>query len=195
MRAPAGLLLAAGGGRRYGRPKALVELHGALLVERALRVLAEGGCSPLVVVLGAAADEVLARADLPAAVVVCNTDWESGMASSLRAGLAVLQDTDAAAALVLLVDTPGIGAAAVRRVGAAAGPGAVAVATYAGRPGHPVLLGRDHWPEVMRTVTRDTGAREFLAAHPDLVRQIACDDVADNHDVDVPGDLPRGHST
>ncbi|MDP9240958.1 MAG: NTP transferase domain-containing protein [Actinomycetota bacterium] len=190
MSVPAGLLLAAGGGRRYGRPKALVELAGALLVDRALGVLADGGCTPRVVVLGAAADEVISRADLSGSTVVRNAAWESGMASSLRAGLTALQDTDADAALVLLVDTPGIGAAAVRRVGAAAAPGAVAVATYAGRPGHPVLLGRDHWAEVIRTAHRDAGAREFLAAHPDLVRQIPCDDVADNADVDVPGDLP-----
>lgn len=190
MSTPAGLLLAAGGGRRYGGPKALVKLGGDLLVDRALRVLTEGGCTPRVVVLGAAADEVISRADLPAATVVRNPAWESGMASSLRVGLTALQDTDATAALVLLVDTPGIGAAAVRRVGTAAAPGSVAVATYAGRPGHPVLLGRDHWPEVIRTARGDTGAREFLAAHPDLVRQIPCDDIADNDDVDVPGDLP-----
>ncbi|PZS36743.1 MAG: molybdopterin-guanine dinucleotide biosynthesis protein A [Pseudonocardiales bacterium] len=187
---PAGLLLAAGGGRRYGRPKALVQLDGTLLVDRAMRVLADGGCAPLFVVLGAAADEVVARADLPAATVVRNADWESGMASSLRAGLTALQDTGATAALILLVDTPGIGAAAARRVAQTTAPDALAVATYAGRQGHPVLLGREHWAEVIRTTRGDAGAREFLATHADLVRQIPCDDVADDDDVDVPGDLP-----
>lgn len=166
-------------------------LDGSTLVDRALRALAAGGCAPLVVVLGARADEVTAAAELPGATVVRNDDWPSGMASSLRAGLTALAGTDAAAVVVLLVDTPGIGAAAVRRVAGYASPAAVAVGTYAGRPGHPVLLGRDHWAEVIRSATGDAGAREFLAARPELVRSVPCDDVADPSDVDVPGDLPR----
>src|SRR5437588_1746517 len=94
----AGLLLAAGGGRRYGMPKALVERDGRLLVEHAAQVLRAGGCDPVVVVLGAAADEVRRRADLAGAIVVDNPDWADGMGSSLRAGLAALASTGAPAA-------------------------------------------------------------------------------------------------
>ena len=81
----AGVLLAAGEGSRFGGPKAVAELDGERLVDRAVRVLRLGGCDPVVVVLGAAVVEV-PGADL----VVVNPDWATGMGSSLRAGLAAL---------------------------------------------------------------------------------------------------------
>ncbi len=180
----AGLLLAAGEGRRYGMPKALVEHGGRLLVEHALETLRDGGCDPVVVVLGAAADVVKIRADLTGAVVVDNPDWARGMGSSLRTGLAALERTGARAAAVLLVDTPGITAAAVRRVSDGGGPRALRAASYGGRQGHPVLLGRAHWAGVAELAVGDTGARPYLAAHE--VSLVPCDDVADGADVDRP---------
>ena len=180
----AGLLLAAGGGRRYGMPKALVERAGRLLVEHAAQVLRAGGCDPVVVVLGAAADEVRRRADLAGTIVVDNPDWADGMGSSLRAGLAALASTGAPAATVLLVDTPGITAAAVRRVSGAADPQDLRAASYRGRQGHPVLLGRAHWAGVAELAAGDVGARPYLAAHD--VTLIPCDDVANGADMDHP---------
>src|ERR1700712_5033323 len=82
----AAVVLAAGGGRRYGMPKALVEYDGSLLVERAVRT-ARAVCDPVLVVLGAQAVAVWRRADLSGATVLANVDWETGMASSLRTGL------------------------------------------------------------------------------------------------------------
>jgi nicotine blue oxidoreductase len=188
----AGLLLAAGGGRRYGRPKALVEIGGRLLVERALATLAAGGCDPLVVVLGAAADEVTARAELPGATVVVNAGWSTGMGSSLRAGLAALAPGPAVATVVLLVDTPGVTPEAVRRIAGYAGPGALVAATYHGQPGHPVLLGREHWAGVAALAVGEVGARRYLAGHPDLVRPVPCEDIADGTDLDVPAPADPG---
>lgn len=114
----AGLLLAAGGGRRLGgRPKALLRHRGRPLVEHAVRVLREGGCGPVHVVLGASSDRVREEADLSGCVLVDNPGWEEGMGSSLRAGLDSLTAAAAVdAALVCLVDQPGIGAEAVARV-------------------------------------------------------------------------------
>src|SRR5919206_2585815 len=86
MTTVAGLVLAAGGGRRYGMPKALVEHGGSLLVERAVRT-ARAVCDPVLVVLGARAVDVWRTADLDGATVLANKNWESGMASSLRTGL------------------------------------------------------------------------------------------------------------
>ena len=87
----AGLVLAAGGGSRLGRPKALRSATaGELLVERAARLLADGGCAPVCAVLGARAAEVRATAALPGTSIVDNPDWPTGMASSLRVGLAAL---------------------------------------------------------------------------------------------------------
>ena len=186
----AGLVLAAGGGSRYGSPKALVRLRGRLLVERAADLLAAGGCDPVVVVLGAAADQVLAAARLPRTGVrtVVNPDWPSGMGSSLRVGLAAVP-AEAEAVVVTLVDTPGLGPESVRRLVAAGGPDGAAQATYGGRRGHPVLLGRTVITEVAAAATGDRGAGPWLAAHPERVRLVPCDGTGDPRDVDVPDDL------
>src|SRR5919199_6964985 len=161
-----GLVLAAGGGRRYGMPKALVEYEGSLLVERAVRT-ARAVCDPVLVVLGAQAVDVWRRADLDGATVLANEDWETGMASSLRTGLDGLRGWPGRidAALVLLVDMPGMTPAALTRLAGHAAPGALATATYDGVRGHPVLLGREHWAGVAETATGDEGARRYLAAH------------------------------
>lgn len=185
MSAVAGLVLAAGGGRRYGMPKALVEHDGSLLVERAVRTAREV-CDSVLVVLGAQADEVVRRADLGDATVVVNDEWATGMASSLRAGLTALGERTGPidAAVVLLVDMPGMTPAALARLTDAADPAALAIATYDGVRGHPVLLGRDHWTGVATTATGDEGARRYLAAH-DVV-EVDCTGLADPTDLDVP---------
>jgi CTP:molybdopterin cytidylyltransferase MocA len=181
----AAVVLAAGGGRRYGMPKALVEYEGSLLVERAVRT-ARAVCDPVLVVLGARAVDVWRQADLDGATVLANRDWETGMASSLRTGLDGLRGWPARvdAALVLLVDMPGMTAEALTRMAAHAAPDALAAAAYDGVRGHPVLLGRDHWAGVIGTATGDEGARAYLAAHD--VTEVDCTGLADPTDLDVP---------
>lgn len=181
----AAVVLAAGGGRRYGMPKALVEYQGSLLVERAVRT-ARAACDVVLVVLGAQAVDVWRSADLAGATVLANGDWETGMASSLRTGLEGLRGFPGTvdAALVTLVDMPGMTPEALSAVAAHAAPGALAVATYDGVRGHPVLLGRDHWAGVIGTATGDEGARRYLAAHE--VTEVDCTGLADPADLDVP---------
>jgi CTP:molybdopterin cytidylyltransferase MocA len=182
----AGLLLAAGAGRRYGMPKALVERDGQRLVERAARVLADGGCDPVVVVVGAAADRVRPLAGLSGCRLVDNPDWSTGMGSSLRAGLATLSTTAAMAVVVLLVDMPGITPEAVRRVAGYASADALVMGGYGGRRGHPVLLGRNHWRAIAARADGDAGARGYLREHTGHVLVVPCADVADDRDLDVP---------
>jgi nicotine blue oxidoreductase len=164
----------------------LVRHEGSLLVERAVATVRDGGCSPIVVVLGAAAAEVRATAQLGDATIVENEGWKSGMGSSLRAGLEALASLDADAALVLLVDTPGITAEAVRRVAAKSGRDALVAATYGQRRGHPVLLGRDHWSGVASLASADIGARAYLTARAGSVVTVPCADISDDTDMDVP---------
>ncbi|MEU0331833.1 nucleotidyltransferase family protein [Streptomyces sp. NPDC006193] len=189
----AGLLLAAGGGTRLGgRPKALLTHRGRPLVEHAAGVLRAAGCGRVHVVLGARADEVGRRAELSGCVVVGNPDWAEGMGSSLRAGLASLAGTGARAALVTLVDQPGVGPAAVARVLAAyEDEESLVSAAYDGVRGHPVLFGAAHWAGVARTATGDRGARAYLAAHEAGIRLVECADVADPYDIDTEADLRR----
>lgn len=187
----AGVLLAAGGGRRLGgRPKALLEHRGRPLIEHAVRSLRDGGCGPLHVVLGAAADEVRARADLAGCAVTVNPDWEEGMGSSLRLGMAALDTTDADAALVLLVDQPGIGAEAVARVRLAyRSRASLAAASYGGERGHPVLFGADRWADIAVGAVGDRGARAYLREHRDAITLVECSDVAEAYDIDTSQDL------
>ena len=190
MSTVAGLVLAAGGGRRYGMPKALVEYEGSLLVERAVRT-ARAVCDPVLVVLGAQAVDVWRTADLDGATVLANRDWETGMASSLRTGLDGLRGWPGRidAVLVTLVDMPGMTPEALRALTAHAAPDALAIATYDGVRGHPVLLGREHWAGVAGTATGDEGARRYLATHE--VTEVDCTGLADPTDLDVPpGGVP-----
>ncbi|MCW2615445.1 MAG: nucleotidyltransferase family protein [Frankiales bacterium] len=185
----AGLLLAAGAGRRMGGPKALVELDGEALVRRGIRLLDEAGCDPVVVVVGASAEQV--RPLCAGAVVVESPEWASGMGASLRAGLAALEaDGGVGACVVALVDQPLVTSVVVDRLRAAHADGApAAVATYDGRPRNPVLLDRATWPGVRAAAVGDEGARSWLRAHPELVVQVDCTDVGAPDDLDTPEDL------
>jgi nicotine blue oxidoreductase len=197
----AGLVLAAGAGRRMGGPKALVrDPAGVAWVVRAARLLAAAECSPVLVVVGAGADRVRAEfADEPVQVVEA-TDWEEGMGATLRTGLTTLRSdagpeapdgAGADAVLVVPVDVPGLTVPVLRRVAAAASRSALVRALYRGTPGHPVLLGRDHWDEIIASARGDEGARGYLKQHSPV--EIECSDLADGADVDTVQQLPDGH--
>jgi CTP:molybdopterin cytidylyltransferase MocA len=194
----AGVLLAAGEGSRFGQPKALVELNGQTLAERGVGLLRAGGADPILVVTGAAPVE------LDGTLTVDNPQWRTGMGSSLRAALHALAGTaigtatgsaigpEVGAVVVALADQPLVGAEAVARLIAAYRDGAsVAVAAYDGRPRNPVLLAREHWPEVIATATGDQGARTFLRTRSDLVTLVECGDTGRPDDIDTPADLAR----
>jgi CTP:molybdopterin cytidylyltransferase MocA len=175
-----GLLLAAGAGTRLGRPKAQVTIGGVRLLDRALDILREAGCTDLVAVMRAAED-------LAGVTCVVNPDPERGMGSSLQLGLAQCSGD---VVVVLLVDTPGIGADAVRGVlDCVIGGAPVAIADFGGHRAPPVAFARPLWDEVARLAVGDQGARGFLAAHPDLVTAVAC--AGDPRDIDTPADLSR----
>ena len=185
------MLLAAGQGSRFGRPKALVELDGQTLAERGIGMLRAGGADPVLIVIGAAQVDLAPEYQVR---TVGNDDWRTGMGSSLRAALHALADPDVGpdvgAAVVALADQPLVGAEAVSRLIAAYQAGAgVAVAGYDGRPRNPVLLAREHWPEVIAMAAGDQGARAFLRARPDLVTLVECGDTGRPDDIDTPADL------
>jgi CTP:molybdopterin cytidylyltransferase MocA len=178
-------VLAAGAASRFGSAKQLAMLEGRPLLEHALRAIMASPVGRVVVVLGAGAEEVIARVDLHGAEpVVCNR-WQEGQAASLACGLAELADCEAV--VVMLGDQPRVSPDAVRRVIAARGAGLLAVrATYSGDPGHPVLLEHQLF-ERMRNVTGDHGARNLLMSVP--VREVPCDDLGGGNDVDTPAEL------
>jgi molybdenum cofactor cytidylyltransferase len=182
----AGVVLAAGDGSRFGGPKQLAELHGRALVEHALDALAAvPTVERIVVVLGARAEQIRTGADLSGTEIVVAPNWESGISASLQAGIAAVDTAEAA--LVTLADqpmiTPQVIAAVIGRID---GPAPAARATYDGRPGHPVLIKRELFAEVLE-LEGDAGAGDLLELAG--VAKVECGRLASDHDVDTRDDL------
>lgn len=174
-----GMVFAAGAGTRFGMPKVLA--CGGKWLRTAVSALADGGCDEVVVVLGAAVVDVPS----PARAVVAN-DWAEGMSASLRAGIAALESGPSEYAVLSTVDTPDIGADVVSRVLAVArtSSSGVARARYGQRPGHPVVVARRHWPDLVASAVGDEGGRAFLQQRTD-VTWVDCADLATGADIDV----------
>lgn len=183
----AGIVLAAGAGTRRGRPKALEHtLDSVSWLSIAVDRLLDGGCSRVLVVLGA---EATASATLvprrPEVHSVIAVRWADGLSESLKTALAALDGESIDAALVSLVDLPDLPAAVVRRMLApAVSPSALRQAKYAGNPGHPVVLGRTHWPELMLQLKGDRGAGAYLRQQQ--TEFVDCSDLWNGQDVDEP---------
>lgn len=166
-------------------PKALkTDPDGTSWLARAVGVLRDGGCRDVTIVLGACGGR--AAELVPGVPHLLCPDWDEGIGASLAHGLRHLTTrSDVDAVLVHLVDLPDVSAAVPRRLLAkGAAPADLRRAVYDGVPGHPVLIGRDHWAPLLAELVGDRGARPYLRAH--RVQQVECGDLASGHDVDSP---------
>jgi len=177
-------VLAAGAATRFGAPKQLAELDGVPMLEHALRAITAVPLGRVVVVLGSGADEIAAGVNLFGAEPLICSRWDEGQSASLACGLAALEPCEAV--VVTLGDQPRISPDAIRRVIAARNGAAAVRATYAGRPGHPVLLERELFGP-LRDVSGDKGARNLLLSVQ--VHDVPCDDLGGGEDVDTPAEL------
>jgi molybdenum cofactor cytidylyltransferase len=172
-----------------GRPKPLLEWEGRPLVARAVDAAAAGGADPVIVVLGAEAERIgAALANLPAHPVF-NPDWATGMASSIRIGLAAVLAAapDIPAVLVALCDQPGLTAEVVSRLAERqTTSGRIAAARYRGRNGAPAVFGRNAFPE-LAALAGDAGARALLNGDPSRVESLDLPELG--VDLDTPADL------
>jgi molybdenum cofactor cytidylyltransferase len=205
----AAIVLAAGASRRLGAAKQLLrEADGGALLVRLVRDALEAGCAPVVVVLGANAEEVsallrssglvaarsesmardpVARVDVQ---LVLNPDWSLGLASSLRCGLSALEEGECTAALLLACDQPAAGATHFEALLAThAAVGARVASEYAGVLGIPAIWPRDDWA-AMRELTGDRGARSLLRGDEARVEL-----VGGALDLDTPDDVARWRGT
>ena len=190
----AGIVLAAGAGRRIGLPKALVEIGGRYLLERAVETLREGGCTPIVVVLGAQADDVRAAVALRDVEVIVNDRWADGLSTSFAAGLRAGEGAEAA--VVMLVDQPGITSQVIRRIIEISRDSErpSVVATYDGAWRNPVLFKARVFDDVVAAVHGDAGAKRWLQANAEKVETVEVGDIADATDVDSQADLLRARA-
>jgi CTP:molybdopterin cytidylyltransferase MocA len=185
----AGVVLAAGGGSRFGGAKQLAELDGVPLLEHAIRSIeAVPAIERIVVVLGARADEVRAGVDFGSTEVVVCEDWETGQSASLKTGIAAIAG-DVQAAVITLGDMPRVTPQVIARfadLAAEHGAHARARAVYDGAPGHPVVLGSAYFDAVAE-IEGDIGARELLRSIG--VWKIECAHLCSAVDIDTPADL------
>lgn len=177
----AGLILAAGGGTRFGdTPKQLADLHGRPLLQWAVDAqCAVAALDPIVVVLGAHADEVRAGVQFGRARVLVCEQWADGQSASLRRGLTELAAADRV--VVTLGDAPLVSARVIQLL---AGTPPPARAVYSGRPGHPVVLGSAQ-RDALANATGDHGARDLLRD----ATMVEAGHLCSGADVDTPDDL------
>jgi CTP:molybdopterin cytidylyltransferase MocA len=188
----AGIILAAGRSVRMGRAKALLEMGESTFLEHAIGILAGGGCSDVIAVLGRG--EVAGRAgELARAGGAKPVENPGGgeQIESLRVGLASAP-ADAAAAIVLPVDHPladaGTVATLIGEFEATRAP--IVRPVYRDRPGHPILLARILWPELADPAL-EYGARDVIHRHAEDIRDVPVDDRGVTVDIDTPAEYRR----
>jgi CTP:molybdopterin cytidylyltransferase MocA len=175
-----------------GRPKQLLPIDGKPLLQVVVEQANKSTLDHVVVVLGAAADEIRDRVDLGRAIVLINPDYASGMASSLRAGVSSLGD-DVDRVVVILGDQPDVDASQLDRLldlQETSGLPAAAL-SFSGLLHPPVVLRRELWGDLM-ALEGDVGCRAVIRAKPELVAKLPVAGALKHPvDVDTPEDYER----
>ena len=183
----AGIVLAAGTASRMGRNKLVLPVQGKPMVAHAVEAAAAAGLDPVIVVTGHEAAVVRRAVGKTPVTFVQNDDFARGLSTSLRAGIAAVPP-ECEGAVLLLGDMPGITAPLIEKVVKAFDPAddrAICVATAQGERGHPVLWGRQFFPE-LEALEGDVGARAVMSRYPALVCDVEADDDAPLADIDTP---------
>jgi molybdenum cofactor cytidylyltransferase len=183
-RTSAGLILAAGEGRRFGGDKLAAPLDGRPLLQHVVDAAVAAHLTPILAVISAVERAIDWRGVRP----VRNPDPRRGISSSLRLGLDELgADSGVTRAVVLLGDQPRVSPLTIERLLREPAGRPIVVPRYAdGRPGNPVLVYRAAWP-LAAALAGDRGMSQLFAARADLVRYVEI--AGDNPDVDTPADL------
>ena len=186
----AGILLAAGTSSRMGSNKLLFELDGESLLRRTARRALAGGLAPLVVVLGHQAERAAAELDGLAVQIVINPDYEQGLSSSLKSGVAAVP-AEVGAAMVLLADmpfvTPDMIAALVARYRTTSVP--LVISDYASVIAPPMVYDRALFDEI-RDMTEGRCGKQVVKRHRQEAEVLSWPATA-LADIDVPDDLDK----
>ncbi|MGZ4873712.1 MAG: NTP transferase domain-containing protein [Candidatus Angelobacter sp.] len=183
------VVLAAGISRRMGTPKQLLRIDGETMLERTLKNVRASNVSEIVLVLGYAAESVKKEISTEGVKIVHNPNYEQGMGTSLRTGLAAV-DANATAALIVLADQPWVGSDTLNSLIACHGESTpqIIIPTYKGFRGNPVLLDRSVFPE-LQGLTGDVGCRAIFGEHTENILKLPVDDSGILLDVDSRDDF------
>lgn len=192
------VVLAAGRSTRMGEPKQLLRLGGRLMLEQTVENVRASGVDEEVLVLGFEAEAIrreISEALLGAVRVVVNGDYKSGIASSLRTGLAAVSSA-MDAALIVLADQPFVRPESMLRILDVHrnSDAKIVVPFYRGKRGNPVLLDRSLFAEAM-ALEGDVGCRAIFANHADAIVRVDVDDPAVLADIDTREDFERLYPT
>ncbi len=178
----AGLILAGGESRRMGSPKALLRYRQETFIGRLSRLFLQR-CSPVIVVLGAGAEEI--RSSVPPGVLaIVNEDWRSGQTGSMQCGLSVVPPT-AAGVLFTLVDHPAVELPTIDALLRQRANELLRVPRFAGKRGHPVWFSSELIAEFLG-LPRDGTARDVVRAHVPRTEFLDLNDPGIIADIDDP---------
>ena len=183
----AGLILAAGESRRMARDKALLTYRGQTFLETIVQTLRAGGIEKIAVVLGHHADEIQRAVNLSGVQVVVNPAYQRGQTSSLQAGLGALQALSPEGVMLCLVDHPAVPAEVLRNLLAQfeQSRSAVIIPTFQGQRGHPILIGRALFPELL-ALNPDEGANAVIRKYLHATQLVEVENQGILLDVDDP---------
>lgn len=184
------VLLAAGASTRMGSPKQLLPYEGRPLIRHAAEVALASKCEPVVIVLGSHVEEIRAALGDLDVVVVENTEWQTGMGSSIRAGISGAEILGCAGAILALADQPRVTAEIYNHL--------IAEHDETGRPiiaseysetvGVPVLFARAFFPD-LKSLPANQGCNGVILAHLEQSILVACPEA--ELDLDTPDDYEK----
>lgn len=185
------IVLAAGMSKRMGSPKQLLRLAGETILEHTLKNVRASGVSEIVLVLGHAAENVEKEISTESVKIVRNPDYQQGMGTSLRTGLAAV-NPQASAALIVLADQPFVQPETINQL-ITCHQGAkpqIVIPTFNGFRGNPVLLDRSVFAE-LQSLTGDVGCRAIFGDHTENIRKLAVNDIGILLDIDSPDEYKK----
>ena len=184
------IILAAGGSKRLGRPKQMLEFNGRTLIEKAVETALAANCELVTVVLGNNFEEIEAKIEHFPVRIVRHRNWENGMGSSIRAGIEDIENEDLNAAVIMLCDQPLIESrhirALVEKFERTGKP--IVASVYLETVGVPAVFSRAMFPELIN-IAGDRGARRIIERHIGAVAKVQIPEA--EFDIDTPADLEK----